>query len=306
MKKAVLVGINYYSVPGARLNGCINDITNISNVITNYYNYKPENITKLCDDTTNPLFMPTRRNILSNLTRLISESASCSEIWFHYSGHGSQIRDKNGDESDRLDEVIVPVDFRSSGFIIDDEIYQIIKLSKCRTVLVFDSCHSATICDLQWLFEYVSNNQFRKSVLSNRIIPNPNMICYSGCKDAQTAADTYSTVLNQGVGAFTDAMIHCLEESKMNISALYLHKNICQYIKAQGYTQIPMFSSSNPNPYYKFTPEVKTTPNVIQTPPVSAPVKTKNMFSMKDIMPREITTKDIIYLRPMVQFKMWL
>ena len=299
MKKAVLVGINYYSVPNARLNGCINDITNITNVITKHFNYAPENITKLTDDNTNPLFIPTRANILSQLTQLINNSKNCVEIWFHYSGHGSQVRDKNRDESDGLDEVIVPLDFQKSGFIIDDEIYQIIKNSRCRTILVFDSCHSASICDLQWTFEYTFNSQFKKTSLPSKMIPNPNIMCYSGCKDAQTAADTYSTVLKQGVGAFTDSMISCLTKSNMNIKCLDLHKNICEYIKLQGYTQTPMFSASTAAPYYRFVSTAKPITSSIITPvtnkvstpvketveePVKKPIPNKKFMSMSSIM----------------------
>ena len=251
-KAAVLVGINYYSVPNARLNGCINDINNISQVMTRHFNYAPENITKLSDDTTNPSLIPNRTNILTHLTKLINDSASYSEIWFHYSGHGSQIRDVNRDETDGLDEVIIPVDFQTSGVITDDELFQIIKLSKCKTILVFDSCHSASVCDLQWKFEYVTKNQFRKSSASNKYIPYPYIYCFSGCKDNQTAADTYSNVLKQGVGAFTDAMIHCLTVNNMKINALHLHAAICTHVKSQGFTQTPMFSSSSPAPFYNF------------------------------------------------------
>lgn len=299
MKKAVLVGINYYSVPNARLNGCINDITNITNVITKHFNYKPENITKLTDDNTNPSFIPNRANILLQLTQLINNSKNCEEIWFHYSGHGSQVRDKNRDESDGLDEVIVPLDFQKSGFILDDEIYQIIKNSRCKTILVFDSCHSASICDLQWTFEYMFNSQFKKSSLPSKIVPNPNILCYSGCKDAQTAADTYSTVLKQGVGAFTDAMIYCLTQSNMNIKCLELHKKICEYVKSQGYTQTPMFSSSTAAPYYTFVSSAKPLGSSIIKPvttsmkdvivdeepePVKKPIPNKKFMSMSSIM----------------------
>lgn len=41
-------------------------------------------------------------------------------LFFHYSGHGGQTKDKDGDEGDGYDEVIYPVDFESSGHIVDD------------------------------------------------------------------------------------------------------------------------------------------------------------------------------------------
>lgn len=39
---------------------------------------------------------------------------------FADSGHGSQVKDRDGDEVDGFDEVILPVDFRKAGIITDD------------------------------------------------------------------------------------------------------------------------------------------------------------------------------------------
>lgn len=36
------------------------------------------------------------------------------------SGHGGQIKDKDGDEMDGYDEVIFPVDYQTAGCIVDD------------------------------------------------------------------------------------------------------------------------------------------------------------------------------------------
>ena len=46
-------------------------------------------------------------------------------LFFHYSGHGSQKHDQDGDEVDATDETIVPVDYKSAGEIVDDEMNQI-------------------------------------------------------------------------------------------------------------------------------------------------------------------------------------
>lgn len=37
-------------------------------------------------------------------------------------GHGGSVADKDGDEADNKDETMVPVDYKSSGQITDDEI----------------------------------------------------------------------------------------------------------------------------------------------------------------------------------------
>jgi hypothetical protein len=41
------------------------------------------------------------------------------------SGHGGQTKDLDGDEEDGYDEVIYPVDFRTAGYIVDDEMHRI-------------------------------------------------------------------------------------------------------------------------------------------------------------------------------------
>ena len=228
-KKALLVGVNYTSIPQVALRGCITDIVNISGVLQDSYNYTKNNITILRDDINNASKMPTRNNILTNLSNLVNQSATLSEIWFHYSGHGSQIKaGPNSNEIDNLDEVIVPIDYQKSGFIIDDEIFNIIKNVKCKMILIFDCCHSGSMCDLQWSFLYTGGS-IMKSLNTNKSIANPNIYCFSGCKDSQTGADAYSIEQAQNVGAFTDAFIQCLRNNQMNVDILKLYSDICIY-----------------------------------------------------------------------------
>jgi hypothetical protein len=44
-----------------------------------------------------------------------------------YVGHGGQTKDLDGDEEDGYDEVIYPVDFRTAGHIVDDEMHRIMQ-----------------------------------------------------------------------------------------------------------------------------------------------------------------------------------
>ena len=68
---------------------------------------------------------------------------------FHYSGHGGQIQDMNGDEEDGIDETLVPWNSeRAEDDIIDDEIYQLIIELNEKTphvTLIMDSCFSGTV-----------------------------------------------------------------------------------------------------------------------------------------------------------------
>ena len=260
-KKALLIGINYYDTPSARLNGCINDVVNVRNMLIDAYGYDSANITILRDDTA--ANKPTAANIVKQLTSIIAQSASLSQIWIHYSGHGSQVNDFNGDESDRLDEIIVPSDYSTAGVVTDDMILSIIKHSKCPTMLIFDSCNSGTVCDLMWNFNAVSATQV-SAIKTNKIaVTNQNIFCFSGCRDEQSSADIYNSSSAQSCGALTTAFIESLRLNKHNVDVKTLYLSIVAYLKQMGMEQIPQLSSSSQKPVFQL---VRAAPSVVVNP----------------------------------------
>ncbi len=50
------------------------------------------------------------QGILAELDRLSDKSQPGDIVFFHFSGHGQQIQDDNGDEADGYDEALVPYD----------------------------------------------------------------------------------------------------------------------------------------------------------------------------------------------------
>ena len=258
MKFALLIGSNYKNIPNARLYGCINDIINIKNMLIDAYDYTNSNIIVLRDDK--PNLLPTRANIINNLNNVINESANYEELWIHYSGHGSQYVDDNFDEIDGKDEAIVPCDFQTEGFITDDVIFNIIKNSKCKTIIVMDCCNSGSVCDLQWSFE---NNEktFDKHMNINREITNPNIFMISGCKDDEYSNDIYDYETNESCGALTSTFIKCLRNSNHNIGLFTLYDNICNELIEMGFpNQLPILSSSTEYPEHTFQKQVIAKP----------------------------------------------
>lgn len=281
-KKALLVGVNYNSIPQIKLNGCISDVINMANTLQDAFDYSSSDITMLRDDVSAANMLPTRANILNTLTALVSQSANYSEIWFHYSGHGSQIKDLNGDETDKLDEIIVPLDYSTKGFITDDEVFNIVKNSKCRTILLFDSCHSGSMCDLQYMFEYTKGKVIG-SVNGNKSISiNPNIICFSGCKDSQTSADVYLPSEARSVGAFTASFLAALRKNRMNVDLLKLYADLCVIISSSGFPQLPMLSCSTNNPSYVFQ---RVTTGTTSKSPVNSVVLVKGVAKNMEKMP---------------------
>jgi len=288
MKKALLIGINYYNFPDITLNGCVRDILNMRNMLIDAYDYSQNNIIMLRDDVTNASSQPTRANILSALTSLIAQSSSLEELWIHYSGHGSQMVDSNKDEAGGYDSILVPIDYRTKGFIVDDDLLSIIKNTKCRTIILSDSCHSGTVFDLPYSYEFQSGNTFSRTLNNNTIIKNPNIFMFSGSKDSQTSSDTYNAETSQSVGAFTDAFIISLRNKQHNTDFMSLYRDICTYLINKGYEQKPIFSSSSPLPTTNITrampgklkrlPTIKPVTNAINNK--TGKIMINNMFSV--------------------------
>jgi hypothetical protein len=282
MKRALLIGINYTSVPESRLQGCINDVVNMGNILATKYGYEKSNITTLRDDSSAPDVKPTRANILNNLAQIINDSGNCSEIWIHYSGHGTQVADKNGDEAERMDEAIVPMDYKTAGFIIDDLLLAAIRNIKCRAFLLFDSCHSGTVCDLEWSYEYIAGANAIRTKNNNAYIQNPNIFMFSGCKDSQTSADIYERAFSQYQGAFTDMFLRALSNNNYNVRMEKLYKDVCNLLRQNGYSQKSIFSSSSAAPNFALTSI--TAQKAIAAPLVSVMPTTGNSSAKKAIM----------------------
>ncbi|KAL0939467.1 caspase domain-containing protein [Colletotrichum truncatum] len=153
-RKALLIGINYFGQRG-QLRGCINDVKNMSAYLVERFGYKREDMVLLTDDQQNPMSQPTKQNLLRAMHWLVKDARPNDSLFFHYSGHGGQTKDLDGDEDDGYDEVIYPVDFRQTGHITDDEMHRIMVKplqAGVRLTAIFDSCHSGTALDLPYIY----------------------------------------------------------------------------------------------------------------------------------------------------------
>ncbi|ODV87214.1 hypothetical protein CANARDRAFT_26636 [[Candida] arabinofermentans NRRL YB-2248] len=153
-KKALLIGINYIGSNNA-LRGCINDVTNMCNYLINYQGYSMDNIVILTDDQREMVKVPTKANMIRAMQWLVNGASPGDSLFFHYSGHGGQEEDQDGDEADGFDDCIYPVDFQQTGSLIDDVMHDIMVKplpAGCRLTAIFDSCHSGTALDLPFIY----------------------------------------------------------------------------------------------------------------------------------------------------------
>lgn len=236
-KKALLIGINYTGSSSA-LNGCINDVNNIKEYLINN-GYQSDNIKVLTDDT--PL-KPTRVNILSGLLDLVVSDAKT--LFFHYSGHGSQAIDEDGDESDGKDECLCPIDYARAGMILDDEIRGVLQcLNKGKKLtMILDCCHSGSGVDLCYnLYERGGKCSMIKDNKQTKTRGDIAMI--SGCQDTGVSSDAYIGGTYQG--ALTSSFLYVIGRHK-RLSYEELIKKVKSKLKKDRYSQVPCLSSGRP------------------------------------------------------------
>lgn len=153
-KKALIVGINYYKTNN-ELRGCVNDARAVSAFLQDRYGYKQDDMVILTDDQRDPRSHPTKNNILRGMQWLVKDARPNDTLFFHYSGHGGQTEDLDGDEDDGYDETIYPVDFQQAGHIVDDQMHDFMVKPLppgARLTALFDSCHSGTALDLPFVY----------------------------------------------------------------------------------------------------------------------------------------------------------
>ncbi|MCP4542430.1 MAG: hypothetical protein GY832_35350 [Chloroflexi bacterium] len=130
---AVLVGINQYSDPSiAALQVCVDDVTAIHQSIASNYQ-----VAKLLTDAT-PDRLPTRSNILGELSTVAQTASKDDLLLFYFSGHGKA----EGGES-----YLLARDTRLSALkhtaVSMRDVRELIDLSPAHAkVIVLDACHS--------------------------------------------------------------------------------------------------------------------------------------------------------------------
>ncbi|HST62204.1 MAG TPA: caspase family protein [Longimicrobium sp.] len=135
-KLALCVGIDRYPGP-ARLNGCVND----ARLWARRLGELGFRTRMLLDG------QATEAGITSALTDLVRAGRRGDVLVFQFAGHGTFFDDLGGDEKDRKDEAVVPVDFQAGRFLLDDEqfaLYQQLAEGAALTSF-YDCCHSGSM-----------------------------------------------------------------------------------------------------------------------------------------------------------------
>ena len=143
--RALLIGIDRYRYVSPLI-GTVNDARAMKDYVSSHLGFSDRDVRLLLDGEA------TRDNILRAIAEwLIEGTRQGDDVFLYYSGHGFQQRDDNGDETDGLDETLVPVDVTVDGngvprgMITDDEMAALLaQLPGRRVQVVIDACHSGT------------------------------------------------------------------------------------------------------------------------------------------------------------------
>jgi hypothetical protein len=268
-RKALLIGINKYRIPGADLRGCVNDVKNLQSVLTRYYGFASRDITVLTD------FKATRKAMQSAIHKLIAGARSGDLLLLHYSGHGANVPDKNGDEADRRDEILCPTDLDWKDPLLDDWLrteFNALKAGVNLTVIM-DCCHSGTNTralrspDAPSIPRYLPNPWDLLAVESGRrlrgtvkgelrgspravrrkrdiVTADISDVLVTGCRDTQTSADAY--IGGSYNGALTYHLVKAIKQAKGKLTYRELHQRTVALLKQADFDQIPQLEGRKP------------------------------------------------------------
>ncbi len=152
-KHGLVIAVGQYSTESLWPSiSSINDIPHITSAIR-ILGFEEKNISIITNE------QATKSGILQAISTLTNKVKEGDIVYIHYSGHGQQVVDDNGDELDGLDEAIVPYDspqffepgvYEGENLIRDDllgELSAVIRKkigTEGQLILVLDSCHSGS------------------------------------------------------------------------------------------------------------------------------------------------------------------
>jgi len=266
-KRAVLIGINRYRMPGADLRGCVSDVQNMQRMLTQQFGFSAGDIVALTD------FDATKKAIETSVRKLIAGGRKGDVLLVHFSGHGSNVPDDDGDEADGRDEILCPADLDWKDPLRDDwlrKTFDTLKAGVSLTV-VTDCCHSGTITravlppDAPILSRYLPSPLDLIAVESGRSLrgkPRGGLrmsapstrktrdivavdlpeVLITGCRADQTSAD--ASIAGGYHGALTYNLVASLVEAKGKLSYRELHERASARLERGRFDQVPQLEGA--------------------------------------------------------------
>lgn len=259
---ALLIGIGQYpeSSGWARIHGD-NDIPLLKEKLLQS-GFEDKNIKTLVNSEA------TYNAIVAELSNLSSKGRTGDIVYIHFSGHGQQVTDLNGDEEDGYDEAWVPYDagkryeigvYEGDKHLIDDylnNLFAMIRKSigkSGRLIIVADACHSGSGSrgyeddndDIVYYRGTGDKLELPEDAIKNSYSPVPiNWLFISACKDYQINFE-YKDAAGNYYGALSYVISKDLEDltaSKYEAAIVRWRNSVKQNIKEnlKGKIRMPL------------------------------------------------------------------
>ena len=230
MRKALLFGINDYPGSGSDLRGCVNDVYDFKAKLEDEFSefdieiYTDEQVT------------------VANFKRIVQKWIDLLEpgdiLVVHYSGHGTYVIDKDGDEGDGYDEAL----YLHDGPLVDDDIGNMLEgiPEGATVVMMLDCCYSGTITRKVTKdgirFLPIDGQPEPGKKVKSRVAVRDTMkwITFSGSSSEQTSADAY--INGRYNGAFTYFFLKYLSD---NITYTQWHQYVKDALANSRFSQVP-------------------------------------------------------------------
>ena len=223
-----MVGIDEYPGfgPESQLAGAVRDARTMAEVLIAGHGFAPGDVLRRQGAEA------TQRSLRGALETLRQRVAAGDRVLFYFSGHGSQMTDREGDEGDGLDETLVPCDSGrgedENRDLSDDEINlwaaRVLAVTPHLT-LIFDCCHAATLHRPGWRVRSVPADLRPVAALPPSPVsglapplwrdvatgPRPRML--AACRDDERAYEVPPAIAGQDRGAFSFHLAAALRDA---------------------------------------------------------------------------------------------
>ncbi|HEU4346866.1 MAG TPA: caspase family protein [Actinoplanes sp.] len=251
MRTSLCIGINDYPGTGSDLSGCVNDAQDWAEELTK----RGFEVELMLDAAA------TGEAMREGIRRQLRNAAAGDLVVITYSGHGTWVRDSNGDERDGRDEALCPYDISANGPLLDDELYDLMcdRARGVRVVMISDSCHSGTVARfapstrtdadrVKFLppAVFLDPAEAERAARMPRISagrPRHAALLMSGCTDLEYSYDAHFD--GRPNGAFTYFALKTLRELPAAATYRQWSAAIRQSLPSQDYPQTPGLDGSS-------------------------------------------------------------
>jgi hypothetical protein len=250
-KRALCIGINDYPGTGSDLAGCVNDARDWGGALQG----RGFEVTTLLDSDA------TKANMAAAIGELVRGTGYGDLGVITYSGHGTWVPDRDGDEPDQRDEALCPYDISQHNLLLDDELYEIFddRQRGARILFISDSCHSGSVSrvgapagDNPSKIRFLPPETFldaRELTVARHLPPvgrgrsrTHAALLFSGSQDWEYSYD--ASFGGRPNGAFTYFALQTLPGLPASASYRDWYHKIREKLPAQNYPQTPNFQGS--------------------------------------------------------------